>query len=93
VDGNIAYLGGHNVGEEYVAGHPKLGPWRDTHVEVEGPVVRAIQFCFIEDWYWATTSVSDLSLHLRKSVNGIEETLMISSGPADPLDTCALMFN
>ena len=54
--------------------------------------MRAIQFCFIEDWYWATTSESDLSWRLRKSINGIEETLMIPSGPADLLDTCALMF-
>lgn len=92
VDGKIAYVGGHNVGDEYVSGHPKLGPWRDTHVEVEGPVVQAIQFCFIEVWYWATSSVPELSWRLTKPEGGIEETLIIPSGPADPLDTCALMF-
>jgi cardiolipin synthase len=92
VDGKVAYLGGHNVGAEYVSGHPKLGPWRDTHVQVEGPVVQAIQFCFIEDWYWATSSIPEINWHLIKSEGGCEDTLMIASGPADPLDTCALMF-
>jgi cardiolipin synthase len=92
VDGKIAYVGGHNVGDEYVAGHPKLGPWRDTHVELSGPVVLEIQFCFVQDWYWATSSIPELSWRLTKSEGGLEESIIIPSGPADPFDTCALMF-
>lgn len=30
VDGLKAYVGGHNVGDEYVDKDPKLSPWRDT---------------------------------------------------------------
>ncbi len=30
-DGQVAYVGGLNVGDEYMGRHPKLGPWRDTH--------------------------------------------------------------
>ena len=59
-DGHVAYVGGLNVGDEYMGRHPKLGPWRDTHVEVRGPVVQAIQFTFLEDWYWATGDVPEL---------------------------------
>jgi cardiolipin synthase len=92
VDGKTAYVGGHNVGDEYVSGHPKLGPWRDTHVELTGPVVQEVQFCFIQDWFWATSRMPDLNWHLTKSSDGSEETLIIPSGPADPFDTCALMF-
>jgi len=92
IDGKTAYVGGHNVGDEYVSKKPKFGAWRDTHVKVEGPIVKAIQFCFIEDWYWAKTSIPDLNWEFRKAENGSEETLMIASGPADALDTCGLMF-
>ena len=92
IDGKTAYVGGHNVGDEYVSKNPKFGAWRDTHVKVEGPIVKAIQFCFIEDWYWAKTSIPDLNWEFRKAENGSEETLMIASGPADALDTCGLMF-
>lgn len=92
IDGKTAYVGGHNVGDEYVSKNPKFGAWRDTHVKVEGPIVKAIQFCFIEDWYWAKTSIPDLNWEFRKVENGSEETLMIASGPADALDTCGLMF-
>ena len=92
VDGKTAYVGGNNVGDEYRDGHPKMGPWRDTHVRVEGPVVMAVQFCFVEDWYWAKTGIPDLNWIQEKAPKGDEETLMIASGPADSLDTCGLMF-
>ena len=92
VDGKIAYIGGHNVGDEYISKHPKFGPWRDTHVMLEGPAVKLVQYCFIEDWYWATTRIPELSWEFQKAENGSEETLVVASGPADPLETCSLMF-
>ena len=42
VDGVEAWIGGHNVGDEYV-GKGKHGRWRDTHVRLEGPSVLAAQ--------------------------------------------------
>lgn len=92
VDGKIAYLGGHNVGDEYLGEHPKFGAWRDTHVKVEGPVVQSVQFCFVEDWYWAAQEIPELNWKLAKADGGSEDTLAIASGPADRLETCALMF-
>ena len=92
VDGLCAFVGGHNVGEEYVSGHPRLGPWRDTHVAVEGPVVQAIQFAFLENWYWAKRTVPDLNWQLKPATNGSEDALLVASGPADDVETCGLMF-
>ena len=92
IDGKSAYVGGHNVGDEYVSKHPKFGVWRDTHVKVEGPVVKLVQYCFVQDWYWATTWIPDLSWELQQAENGCEDTLIIASGPADSLETCSLMF-
>ena len=92
VDGKIAYVGGHNVADEYLGKDPKFGAWRDTHIKVEGPVVQEIQFCFVEDWYWATNGIPKLNWELRKAADGHEETLMVASGPADALETCGLMF-
>ena len=43
-DGEVAYVGGLNIGDEYMGRHRKFGPWRDTAIEVRGPVVQAIQF-------------------------------------------------
>ncbi|MBC2736371.1 MAG: cardiolipin synthase [Desulfobacteraceae bacterium] len=72
--------------------HPRFGHWRDTHVKIEGPVVKAVQFCFAEDWHWATSRVPDLNWTLTPSPGGTEDALVVASGPADTLETCGLMF-
>lgn len=92
IDGKIAYVGGHNVGNEYLGKDPVFGAWRDTHVKVEGPVVQAIQFSFVEDWYWATNGIPKLNWQPQEADDGREDILMIASGPADNLETCGLMF-
>ena len=92
IDGETAFVGGHNVGDEYLSRNPKRGRWRDTHVRIQGPVVEAVQFCFVEDWHWATNAIPDLNWELRPSPGGTEEALLIASGPADALETCGLMF-
>ncbi len=92
VDGKEAFLGGLNVGDEYLSRNPKIGAWRDTHAGVAGPAVAAIQFCFLEDWYWATDTLPDLNWHMQKSEKGRARTLVMSSGPADAVETCGLMF-
>jgi len=92
IDGETAYVGGHNVGDAYVSQHPRFGLWRDTHVKIEGPITKAIQFCFVEDWHWATSQLPDLNWELTPCPGGSEEALVIASGPADVLETCGLMF-
>ena len=92
IDGDTAYVGGHNVGDAYLSRHPKFKHWRDTHVRVKGPVAKAVQFCFVEDWHWSTSQVPDLNWELTPFPGGSEEVLMVASGPADTLETCALMF-
>lgn len=87
IDGDIAYVGGHNVGDVYLSQQ-----WRDTHVKIKGPIAKAIQFCFVEDWHWATSRVPDLNWKLTPFPGGSEEALVVASGPADTLETCGLMF-
>jgi len=57
VDNTCAFLGGLNVGDEYMGRSERFGPWRDTHVRVEGPAIAALQLSFIEDWYYVTGKV------------------------------------
>ncbi|MFO0788968.1 MAG: cardiolipin synthase [Pirellulales bacterium] len=92
VDGKVAWVGGLNVGDEYVGRDPHFGPWRDTHVEVRGPVVQAIQFAFLEDWYWATGSVPELDWTPNPAPNDNETALCLGSDPSDMIETCGLFF-
>ena len=54
VDGKEAWVGGLNVGDEYMGRRKRFGRWRDTHVHLAGPAVLAATLCFREDWEWAT---------------------------------------
>lgn len=92
VDGRETWIGGHNVGDEYMGRDPKFGHWRDTHVRMQGPVALAAQLSFIEDWYWATGQVPDLNWTPRPSASGDSRVLITPTGPADALETATLMF-
>ncbi|WP_078380018.1 cardiolipin synthase [Sutcliffiella halmapala] len=58
VDGKIAYIGGFNIGDEYLGLHEKIGYWRDTHFRISGGAVAHIQGRFILDWNQATKQVA-----------------------------------
>ena len=91
VDGLLGFIGGHNVGDEYLGEHPKLSPWRDTHVQIGGPVLACLQEPFAEDWYWATRQLPPLILPDTYPDNGVL-CQALASGPADPQETCSLFF-
>ena len=93
VDGKVAWIGGHNVGDEYLGKSPKFGHWRDTHVRIEGPAVLKAQVSFCEDWAWATGEVPPLTWRAHPAPDGSDDrVLIIASGPADDLETATLMF-
>jgi cardiolipin synthase A/B len=59
VDGRIAFTGGINISGVYSSGsfgrhrkrqHQEPGKWRDTHIQIEGPVVAQFQQLFLETW-------------------------------------------
>lgn len=54
IDGNIGYVGGFNVGDEYLGLNPKFGYWRDTHLRIIGSAVWEMQTRFILDWNQAS---------------------------------------
>jgi cardiolipin synthase len=51
IDGTIGYIGGFNVGDEYLGLSPRFGYWRDTHLRIEGSAVRQMQVQFLMDWH------------------------------------------
>ena len=91
VDGVRGFVGGHNVGVEYLGAKPPLSPWRDTHVEVTGPVVACLQESFAEDWFWAARKLPPLILPQSYPEDGVL-CQFLASGPADPYETCSLFF-
>jgi cardiolipin synthase len=90
VDGKTAFLGGINVGDEYLGRDVKFGPWRDTHLQLKGPAVQAVQLVFLEDWFWASETVPDLLWTTHpETINQV--AAIIPTGPADPADSWQLV--
>ncbi|MGM7721358.1 cardiolipin synthase [Metabacillus sp. Hm71] len=84
IDGQIGYVGGFNVGDEYLGLDPKFGYWRDTHLRIQGPAVYAVQTRFILDWNQAAhkRKIPYLPEHFPEPVRkGDSSMQIVTSGP------------
>ncbi|QGY41352.1 cardiolipin synthase [Pseudodesulfovibrio cashew] len=91
VDGHTAFVGGHNVGDEYLGITKKFNGWRDTHLRISGPALLGVRMSFARDWYWATGEMLELDMTVPP-VAGDADVLTLATGPADELESCSLMF-
>ena len=91
-DGRVAFVGGMNVGDEYLGRNAVMGPWRDTHLRIRGPAVQAVQLSFVEDWFWAAHEVEDLNWLPQVGEEDGQRVLPLPTGPADSQDNCELFF-
>ncbi len=92
VDGISGWVGGHNVGDEYLGLDPDFSPWRDTHVRLDGPVVTQLQAVIIGDWYWATRELPAVNWQPQPAANGTVDAMIIPSAPTQRLETAGLLF-
>ncbi|MES2856410.1 MAG: cardiolipin synthase [Bdellovibrionota bacterium] len=59
IDNHVLFVGGMNVGDDYLSKYPAIGDWRDTQLLIHGtPAVQA-QHSFMADWFWSTREVVD----------------------------------
>ena len=85
IDGRIGFVGGFNVGREYLGLDSKFGYWRDTHLCIEGAAVTSLAVRFVLDWNYAAKenlfqrdSLFELPQYVR---GGHDPVQIISSGP------------
>ena len=83
IDGDIGYIGGFNIGDEYLGLNKKFGYWRDTHLKILGQAVYAMQTRFILDWNQASSSKISYEYRLFPEIQATGETdiQIVSSGP------------
>jgi cardiolipin synthase A/B len=90
-DGAHAFVGGLNIGDEYLGRDPSIGGWRDTHLAVTGPAVLGLQYSFMRDWFYSRQEVPPLRWEATRSRDD-RHALVLSSGPEDSLERCGLLF-
>lgn len=92
VDGKMGWVGGHNVGDEYLGDDTDYPNWRDTHMKITGPSALQLQLSFLEDWNWAKNEHLTIPWEPVAAAEGNASVLIFSTGPADRLETCSLMY-
>lgn len=85
IDGRIGYVGGMNIGVEYMGQNKRLSPWRDTHLRLTGSAASFLQERFLLDWMSVTDrekTPEELCRYfpapLRKGTLGMQ---IVSGGP------------
>lgn len=95
IDGTIGFVGGLNIGDEYLGKNEYFGFWRDTHLFVKGEAVRTLQLIFLQDWYYMTEqsllTPSYLSPNLSENrhYGGVQ---MIAGGPDQEWEVIKSLF-
>ena len=88
IDRKVAFLGGFNIGDEYLGKDKNIGYWRDTHTKIKGLAINDLEGRFLLDWSYANESDLDIDLKkyfinphstdLPKKIIGAQ---IVSSGP------------
>jgi cardiolipin synthase len=83
IDGKIGYLGGFNIGNEYLGKKKKFGYWRDTHLRMSGACLQNLNTRFFLDWRLASGEKISLDeAYTSESPSGGNTSVQIvSSGP------------
>ncbi|NQX66611.1 cardiolipin synthase [Paenibacillus alba] len=93
IDGLVGFLGGINIGNEYVGADPKLGFWRDTHLKLYGDSVYYLQQTFMTDWLFVSSErLMDNTLFPEHNEPKASLAQVISSGPDAHWDAIQEMF-
>jgi cardiolipin synthase len=93
VDGCKGFVGGINVGDEYLGKDPKLGFWRDTHLELSGDAVFYLQHIFLTDWMFTSgQSIADSEMFPEHDCPGSRHVQIIASGPDAHWDAILEMY-
>lgn len=93
VDGKLGFTGGVGVAPHWTGRAQDPEHWRDTHFQVEGPVVAQMQSVFIDNWIKVTGDVlhgPDYFPALRPAGPALAQ--MFSSSPSGGSESMQLMY-
>jgi cardiolipin synthase len=82
LDGQVAFTGGMNIGDEYLGLSPSFAYWRDSFLRLEGPAVAGFQRIFTEDWDFAVGQPLDRDDHFPDLPQAGDAVVqVVESGP------------
>lgn len=93
VDGDVAFIGGMNIGDRHLAEAAGGKGVVDIHFALRGPVVTQIQMIFAEDWRFATGGIIEPAGGTPTSVaGGTALCRACSDGPNEDMDKLSMLL-
>lgn len=94
IDGRIGYIGGFNIGIEYLGQNEEFGFWRDTHLRIIGESVDTLQYRFLLDWNFAAEQEVSYSEKFfpPKDATGDVRLQIVTSGPDSKAEEIKSLF-
>lgn len=81
IDGEIGYVGGFNIGDEYLGRDDEIGPWQDLQIKAKGEIVHWMQKIFLGDWYYVTEErIVEDAYFPTVEINNSIASQMVTSG-------------
>ncbi len=93
IDGQTAFTGGMNIGDEYLGKWAALGYWRDSFLKLEGPAVAGLQRVFTEDWHFASGEAVNGDAYFPELPDVGEAVVqVVESGPDQEVKTIRELY-
>ncbi|WP_028402587.1 cardiolipin synthase [Ectobacillus panaciterrae] len=89
VDGNEGFIGGLNIGDEYLGKDEYFGFWRDTHLYLRGEAVQSLQLIFLQDWFYMTGEavLDTMFMSAERTEENLGGVQLIAGGPDNKWET------
>ena len=93
VDGNVGFIGGVGIADQWTGDAQDENHWRDNHYKVEGPVVAQLQSAFTDNWLKSQHVIlHDPDYFPELSVAGDLRCQAFQSSPEEGSESMRLMF-
>ncbi|MFV0503696.1 MAG: cardiolipin synthase [Lachnospirales bacterium] len=95
IDGKVGYVGGLNVGDEYLGKVKRFGNWRDSHIRINGDSVKDLEIRFMKDWNFSSANKVKMIERYFPKIKKLKDTMaiqIVSSGPDTKNDNILAAF-
>jgi cardiolipin synthase len=92
VDGDVAFVGGIGIADQWATDTPEERKWRDTQVEIRGPAAINIEAAFHENWIETGGVVDPDVLPHDNEPDGSASSIVVWSSPEGGTNAMKLLY-
>jgi cardiolipin synthase len=91
VDGDVAFVGGMGIGDNWIRTVDGRSAWRDTQIEMHGPAVADVEAGFDQNWI-LTGGIVDPRIPLAEPHAGRAQSVVVWSAPQGGVSGMKLLY-